>query len=220
MLRIACIAALTFALFASPARSEAPRQITWENLVPKALPLHDPVDDLPPQQRQDLLILDYLREQTKSGSLPKGDPMFGENIELTNKLERAGISVEALLQRLEEFDMEVIRRGEMIVQDLDQKNVRLAGYALPLEFSGTGVNEFLLVPYVGACIHVPPPPPNQIVFVRVKEPFKPRSQFTPVWVTGQISAKAVTKSLSLVDGKGSIHTGYSMDGAQVEIYKK
>ena len=220
MLRIACVAAIALSLFAIPARSEAPQQINWENLVPKTPPLHDPADELPPEQRQDLFILDYLREQTKSGSLPKGDPMFRENIELTNKLKRAGISVDALLQRLEEFDMEIIRRGEMIVQDLDQKSVRLAGYALPLEFSGTGVNEFLLVPYVGACIHVPPPPPNQIVFVRVKEPFKPQSQFTPVWVTGQISAKPVTKSLSLVDGRGSIHTGYSIEDGLIEIYKK
>jgi hypothetical protein len=215
-----CITAIALTLFSVPAQSEAPQQISWENLVPKAPPLPDPVDALPLEQRQDLFDLDYLRKQTRSGSLPKGDPMFGQNIELTNKLKRGGISVDALLQQLEEFDMEVMRRGEMIVQDLDQKNVRLAGYALPLEFSGTGVNEFLLVPYVGACIHVPPPPPNQIVFVRVKKPFKPQSQFTPVWVTGQISAKPVTKSLSLVDGKGSVHTGYSIEGAQIEIYKK
>jgi hypothetical protein len=219
MLRALRFAAVVVALLAMPAWGQAPRQITWDNLIPKAPPLHDPLDDLPPEQRQDLLVLDWLREQTTSGSLPKGDPMFGENTELTNKLERAGVAVDDLLQRLEIFDTEVIRRGEMVVKDIDQQEVRLPGYALPLDYSGSGVDEFLLVPYVGACIHVPPPPPNQIVFVRVKEAFKPEDLFTPVWVTGRITAKPVTKSLTLVDGEGHIHTGYAMDGARIELYK-
>ena len=49
------------------------------------------------------------------------------------------------------------------------------------------VKSFLLVPYVGACIHVPPPPANQIVFVQLKHGFKSPELFAPVWVTGRIS---------------------------------
>ena len=54
-----------------------------------------------------------------------------------------------------------------VVEELDGQTVRIPGYLLPLELIGDRVNEFLLVPYVGACIHVPPPPLNQIVSVKI-----------------------------------------------------
>ena len=52
---------------------------------------------------------------------------------------------------------------------LDGKTIRIPGYVLPLEFSGSKVTEFLLVPWVGACIHTPPPEPNQIVYVKARQ---------------------------------------------------
>jgi hypothetical protein len=73
------------------------------------------------------------------------------------------------------------------VTDLDGRRVRLAGYLLPLDFDGVGVREFLLVPYVGACVHVPPPPPNQIVLVRSETRIPVRDQFEPVQVTGTLA---------------------------------
>ncbi|OWQ85659.1 hypothetical protein CDN99_21495 [Roseateles aquatilis] len=51
-------------------------------------------------------------------------------------------------------------------QDLDGRKVAITGYVVPLQVSWDGLDEFLLVPYFGACIHSPPPPPNQIVHVR------------------------------------------------------
>lgn len=215
MLRVAHVAAIALTLFAAPAWSEAERQITWDDLVPAAPRLYDPVEDVSPEHRQDVLELGWLSELQKSGS-----NMFGDTTELRKRLERAGVNVDELLQRLYDFNAEIIRRGEMVVGDLDKQSVRLAGYALPLELSEAGVSEFLLVPYVGACIHVPPPPPNQIVLVRVDKAFKPKDLYTPVWVTGRITAKPAMTALSLVDGKGNIHTGYSMDGERVEPYKR
>ncbi len=53
-----------------------------------------------------------------------------------------------------------------VVTALNGQHVRLPGYIVPLEVSEEGrTTEFLLVPYFGACIHVPPPPSNQIVHV-------------------------------------------------------
>lgn len=48
------------------------------------------------------------------------------------------------------------------------KEVRIPGFMVPFEDGMSGVYEFLLVPYFGACIHTPPPPPNQIVYVRMQ----------------------------------------------------
>ncbi len=53
-----------------------------------------------------------------------------------------------------------------VVKSLDGQQVKLPGYIVPLEVNEEGrTTEFLLVPYYGACIHVPPPPPNQIVHI-------------------------------------------------------
>lgn len=72
-----------------------------------------------------------------------------------------------------------------VVEELDGRRVRLGGYVLPFDFTGSReINRFLLVPYVGACIHVPPPPPNQLVFVTTEEPVQVQGLWDPVYVEG------------------------------------
>ena len=72
-----------------------------------------------------------------------------------------------------------------VVEDLDGVRVRLPGFVTPFEFSESGkVTEFLFVPYFGACIHTPPPPPNQIVYVTAKKPQDLGNQWDAIWVVG------------------------------------
>ena len=97
----------------------------------------------------------------------------------------------------------------------------MPGYLLPLELDGTRVTEFFLVPYVGACIHVPPPPPNQIVLVKMvaNGSYQSSRLFEPVWVTGIISTASTVQELYLVDGSADINTGYSMAANRVAPYR-
>jgi hypothetical protein len=74
-----------------------------------------------------------------------------------------------------------------LVRNYDGRRVSIAGYIVPIGFDGVGVREFLLVPYAGACIHVPPPPPNQVVLVRSEKRVPVRDQFEPVRVTGTLA---------------------------------
>ena len=74
-----------------------------------------------------------------------------------------------------------------VVQALDGKKVSIGGYIVPLDFDATQVKEFLLVPFVGACIHVPPPPANQIVYVKSAKGFDIKGTFDPVTVTGTMT---------------------------------
>ena len=76
-----------------------------------------------------------------------------------------------------------------VVRELDGKRVRLPGYALPLEYADELVTEFLLVPFYGACIHVPPPPLNQMVYVIAEWGVEVRKLFDTLWVVGRLSAK-------------------------------
>jgi len=72
-----------------------------------------------------------------------------------------------------------------VVADLNGAKVRLPGYVVPLDFNASSeYDEFLLVPYFGACLHTPPPPPNQIVFVKSAEAAKITNINEPVWIEG------------------------------------
>jgi hypothetical protein len=74
-----------------------------------------------------------------------------------------------------------------VVESLNNRAVKLAGFLVTLEGDGAAVSEFLLVPYFGACIHVPPPPSNQIVLVRAgRKPYKVKRVFDLVAVTGRL----------------------------------
>ena len=88
--------------------------------------------------------------------------------------------------------------------------VRLSGFVVPLDYSGTGVTAFILVPYVGACIHVPPPPANQLVFVTTEVPFESRSLFDPVTVTGMFGTVQITTHLADV--------GYALSADRIAPY--
>lgn len=74
-----------------------------------------------------------------------------------------------------------------VVEELDGVNVKLPGFIVPLELDGEGkVSEFLLVPYFGACIHYPPPPPNQMVYISTDDPIDMEMTWAPIWVTGEL----------------------------------
>lgn len=78
----------------------------------------------------------------------------------------------------------------LVVEALDGYKIRLPGFIVPIEFSPDGtLSDFLLVPYQGACIHEPPPPPNQIVYAKADVPQTFPNIWTPVWVTGTMTTE-------------------------------
>lgn len=95
-----------------------------------------------------------------------------------------------------------------VVEELNDKRVKIGGYIVPLDFDATTIKEFLLVPFVGACIHVPPPPPNQIVYVTSDTGIDVKGVFDPVWVTGKLATKVAFTGLA--------EAGYSLTAEQVE----
>ena len=100
-------------------------------------------------------------------------------------------------------------RPPAIVAELNGKRVQIGGYIVPLDFEATSIKEFLLVPFVGACIHVPPPPANQIVYVKAENGFEIKGMFEPVTVVGNL--KVETASTVLADA------GYTLQAESVEV---
>jgi uncharacterized protein len=95
-----------------------------------------------------------------------------------------------------------------VVESLGGKRVHIGGYIVPLSFDSTRVKDFLLVPFVGACIHVPPPPANQIIYVKIDQGVDVQGTFDPVWVTGTL--KVAPTFTGLADA------GYSLEAEKVE----
>ncbi len=165
-------------------------------------------------------MLAAIRARMAKGEVSQVDPRYEDNVELTFKLKKEGLDVEGLLQRYEKVMVEFERRNEEVVGELNGQSVRLPGYALPFDTDGTAVTNFLLVPYLGACIHVPPPPINQMVLVRLRQSYQAKGLFDPVWVTGRLKTERVQQSLNYVDGAGTFSSGYTLEGIKIEPYRE
>ena len=202
------------------ARAEVAKQIDWQSLVPAAKPLENPLSHLEWEQQAEVEFLTTIRELYSQGTINKVDYRYEEGLEITYKLEKMGLDVDDLVGKFQTVQRDIHRRNNAVVADLDGKLIRMPGYALPLEFDGTAVIEFLLVPYVGACIHVPAPPANQTVFVTLKQPHKTNNLYDPVWITGRLKVKTTNKALSYVDGSAKVEAGYTLEGIQIEAYKQ
>lgn len=94
--------------------------------------------------------------------------------------------------------------------DWNGQTVRLPGFIVPIEYKGTGVTAFILVPYVGACIHVPPPPANQLVFVTTSTPYESEGLFEAVNVTGMFGVSSISTQLAEI--------GYALSADRIEPY--
>jgi hypothetical protein len=196
-----------------------PMVLDWDDLRVK-ISIEDPFKDLTTEQ------LLKLSTYERTAALQQRDPeavseeMAQEAEEAKSWLIEQGIDVEGILAKREEIKRLRHRRANSTNPELDGKQVRIPGYLLPLDYDGKKVTEFLLVPWVGACIHTPAPPPNQIVYVILDEAFEVRSQFEPVWVTGGLMIEDVLKDLFLVDGSAEIDIGYLVYGAVAERYEE
>jgi len=136
------------------------------------------------------------------------------------QLKKDKIDIDGLLALREEIIIKRKHAMESVNETLNQKQIRLAGYVLPLEMDGMKVTEFLLVPYVGACIHEPVPPANQIVLVKFAQGIEITGRFTPVWVNGKMITQNTNSQLFLIDGASSIPSSYTLEADSIEVYKR
>ncbi|MDL0431217.1 DUF3299 domain-containing protein [Marinobacter sp. TBZ242] len=84
-----------------------------------------------------------------------------------------------------------------VVPEMDGRSGRIPGFVVPLKTTqDMRILEFFLVPYYGACIHVPPPPPNQIIHVKYKEGFKLEALYDPVWIEGTLQIQRTENDIA------------------------
>ncbi len=95
--------------------------------------------------------------------------------------------------------------------DWNGQIIRLPGFIVPIDQRDTGVVAFILVPFVGACVHVPPPPANQLVFVTTEEPYASEGLYEPVHVTGMFGVSSISTHLADI--------GYALSANKIAPYR-
>ena len=86
-----------------------------------------------------------------------------------------------------EMQMPEVMSSTRTVAAMDGVRGKIPGYLVPISFDDNQrVTEMFLVPYFGACIHVPPPPPNQLIFIRPENPIELGDLWDAYWVHGTV----------------------------------
>lgn len=99
------------------------------------------------------------------------------------------------------------------IPEFDNRKVRIPGFVVPLKVGDDQrIYEFFLVPYFGACIHVPPPPPNQIIHVTYKPGFTVDVLYNPFWVKGVMQIEETENEVGA--------SSYAIDAQAVTPYEQ
>jgi hypothetical protein len=115
-------------------------------------------------------------------------------------------------QQAAQAQWDAVLNNDRVRPDLDRAKVKLPGFIVPLQTAADGrVTEFFLVPYFGACIHVPPPPPNQIVLVRYTKGFPLQDLYAPIWIEGTLRTEVASNELA--------DAAYTLSADRVVLYE-
>ncbi len=91
----------------------------------------------------------------------------------------------------------------------------LTGYLLPVDREGELVYQFALVPYPGACSHMPQPPASAVVLVTPDKPYKLDQVYEYVTVRGRLKLRPELSQLFILDGVVMLKSDYVIAGADV-----
>ena len=214
-------AALTLALglLLQIASANEAREITWDDLIPAEAEFDDVFTKLDEDTLYELSLIASVRDRLDAGREVDEETLANYK-QRVQALEEDEIDVDGLIGMRDKVAAERMAKIKLTNQELEGQQVRIPGYLLPLEFDGDKVTEFFLVPYVGACIHTPPPPPNQIVHVTTGEAYTTDGGlYTPVWVNGTIRSENKDSNLNYVDGAADIPSGYAINANSVVPYE-
>ncbi|GAA5477081.1 DUF3299 domain-containing protein [Haloferula helveola] len=202
-----------------PAAAEEAREVTWKDLLPsEAVEFDDPFAELSKEQLQNLGMIARVRNLLARDAIdPDGESARNEK-KLVAELEAQGIDVDWILSQRDRVIEQRKKQAEQVDASMAGKTIRIPGYVLPLREDQSRITEFLLVPWVGACIHTPPPPPNQMIHVSAPDGVENRGRFTPVWIEGTLHLEPAEYQLFLVDGSGTVKVAYNMTAPIISSY--
>ena len=196
------------------------KKIDWSHLKGKMEAYDDPFKKLTGDQIYHLSIYARVMKMEKVSPKRVSDAMRKEAKDAQDTLKNEGVDIDYLLSQREHIKNMRSKAASSVNVDLNNTNISMSGFMLSLEYDQGMTRKFLLVPTVGACIHTPPPPINQIVFVETTNPIESGTRFKAVTISGRLLTERMSNNLFLVDGSSDIHSGYYMQTDNILEYKK
>ena len=201
-----------------PLTAQALQKVGWEALPdPAAQAFEDPFVDMNGPDLLDLATVVRLRDRLASGSV--GDdarPRIEARLaETEGRLSAAGVNVEALLAVRSQVAESRRIAARAVNPVLDGSDVILKGFLIPApDVDGSGYA--YLVPQLGQCSHTPPPPPNQLVRLRLGTMSAPAELYAPVEVTGTLASEATDRMLFVLDGDVRMESAWTLETQEIE----
>ena len=209
----ASVYAVAFLLVASPASSGEVPDLDWSQLIDEsAQDYDDPYRELTPEQLTGVVTVARLREVAERGEFIDEELLSRE----TAALAAAGIDVDGMISQR----WTVAERREHAATSgndaVDGREGWLSGFVIPAPPDDDGRPTAYLVPERGMCSHMPPPPPNQLVLLRVPNDWRPQALYEPVRVSGRLSIDPTSRTVPVVDGMVRMRATFSMDVSDIE----
>lgn len=115
-------------------------------------------------------------------------PEYLQNIEDGSEADKIDGQIKAKQPTQTDDRYQLALASQTIKPEYNNRAVRIPGFIVPLEFnSAQTITTFFLVPFFGACLHMPPPPPNQIIYAEYEPGIKLEALYDPFWVQGTLS---------------------------------
>ncbi|WP_170327424.1 DUF3299 domain-containing protein [Ruegeria arenilitoris] len=205
---------------ALPVHSEIAR-IEWTDLIDEAAQNYeDPFVELTGKQLNTLRKLVRLRgQQEKGGSTPELLDQLQVDIEATEAtLAEEGVDANWLISQRGVVMERREKAGTAANLDYDGVTVSLGGFVIPAPRDEDGSQMAYIVPERGMCSHVPPPPPNQVVRLRLSDSWTPSTVYEPIVVTGQIRIDPTQKEMLVVDGPVLMKAAFTLEVDDVQTF--
>ncbi len=213
-------AVITACLLALPVHSEVTR-IEWPDLIDEsAQDYEDPFVELTGKQLSALRKLVRLRAQLeKGGPTPEQLNQIQVDIEATETtLAEEGVEADWLISQRWVVMERREKAGTAANVDIDGVTVSLGGFVIPAPPNEDGSQMAYIVPERGMCSHVPPPPPNQMVRLRLSDSWAPSTIYEPIVVTGQIRIDPTQKEMLVVDGPVLMKAAFTLEVDDVQTF--
>ncbi|WP_109313044.1 DUF3299 domain-containing protein [Ruegeria sp. AU67] len=217
MRRITSALTVAVSLMATLAHAEAP-SLDWSNLIdPSVQSFEDPFRDLTYKQ------IDALRRIVQLGAELEGstaDEVSQSKLildieQVKSDLSEMGVDADGLISQR----WAVAERRELASTagnpELDGQQVAIGGFVIPAPRAEDGSAMAYLVPEPGMCSHVPPPPPNQMVQLRIHGEWEPMNIYTPIVVSGRLEIDPSERQMVVVDGSVNMKASFTMDVTDV-----
>ncbi|SHE35845.1 hypothetical protein SAMN05444279_101287 [Ruegeria intermedia] len=208
------LAPLAALLMAAQATLAGPAPLNWSDLRdPAVQQFEDPYRDLSPEQFDDLLFAVRLRGrlQQDRGTAEERRKWQALLDETEDALAADGIDVDWLLDQREAVTERRRRAATQGNPAYDGQIVTLVGFAIPAPPEADGRAVAYLVPERGMCSHMPPPPPNQMIRVRLSNDWAPTLNHEPVRLTGRLVIDPSEQQMVVVDGLMPMRATFRLD---------